>query len=132
MGRLKQSLLDRAEDFAVRVLDVAEVLEGTRVVRRIVDQLVGCGTSVGANLAEADEAMSDPDFFKCIGVSLKESNETRYWLRLIGRKGWVKPSRLTDLRTEAEELKRILGAVLTSKRARKLRTPDHPSDLPVC
>ncbi len=120
MGRLRQPLMDRVDDFAARILDVAEDLERKRVARRVVDQVIGSGTGVGANLAEADEAMSDADFFRCIGISLKESNETRYWLRLIARKRWITPTRLADLSTEADQIKRILGAMVSSKRSRRL------------
>jgi len=122
MGRLKQRLVDRVDDVAVRVLDVAEDLERKSVARRVVDQVIGSGTGVGANLAEADEAMSDADFFECVGISLKESNETRYWLRLIARKGWIRPARLTNLSGEADQIKRMLGAVVSSRRARRLAT----------
>jgi four helix bundle protein len=117
MGRLQQKLVDRVDDFAVRALEVAEAIEGMRVTRRIVDQLAGSGSSVGANLAEADEAMSNRDFFKCIGTCLKETNETRFWLRIIARKGWVRPRRLDALRAEADELKRIFGAIVKKPRS---------------
>lgn len=81
MGRLKDDMLERVERYADRVLDVTEALERSRRPRRVVDQMTGSGTSVGANAFEADEAMSAKDFIKCLGVILKELNETRFWLR---------------------------------------------------
>jgi four helix bundle protein len=118
MGRLRQELIDRVDEFAIRVIDVAEELGRRRAAWRVVDQLVGSGTAIGANLAEADEAMSNPDFFKCVGISLKESSETGYWLRIIAKKGWIKPARLASLASESDQIKRILGAMLSSKRSR--------------
>lgn len=120
MGRLKPQLLERVESFADRVLDVVEALQRKRVNRRVLDQLTGCGTSVGANVFEADEAMSRPDFCKCLALSVKELSETRYWMRLSGRRGWVKPSQLSALQAESIELSRILGTIIIRSRRQPL------------
>ncbi len=86
MGRLRLELLDRIEAFSHAVLDVVGLMDDQGVSRRIVDQLAASGTSVGANVFEADEAMSRKDFVKCLSIAAKELSETRYWLRLaIGR-----------------------------------------------
>lgn len=71
MGRLKPEMLTRIDDFSDRVLDVVEVLEKQGRPRRVIEQLAGCGTSVGANLCEADEAMSRPDFVKTLCIVIK-------------------------------------------------------------
>jgi four helix bundle protein len=118
MGRLSSELLERVESFSHRVVDVSEVIEKQRRARRVIDQLVGCGTSVGANAWEADEAMSRPDFCRVLGIVIKEIVETRYWLRFVGKRGWVNPERLSLLDREALELKRIFGAMLTRTRKR--------------
>jgi four helix bundle protein len=119
MGRLQASFLERVESFADRVLDVVEALPA-RASRRIVDQMVGAGTAVGANVFEADEALSRKDFCKCLGIAAKELSETRYWLRLAGRRGWVPVVRLSSLEAESHELRRILGTMITrTVRARK-------------
>jgi four helix bundle protein len=118
MPRLQPELLQRFEGFADRVLHVAASLEEAKVSRRIVDQVIGSGTSVGANVFEADEAMSRADFTKSCSIALKELNETRYWLRMIGRNGWVKPARLEGLEQESLELKRILGSMIARTKRR--------------
>jgi four helix bundle protein len=122
---LHAEFLDRVERFADRVLDVTDALESKRVSRRIMDQIAASGTSVGANTFEADEAMSRKDFCKALGIANKELNETRFWLRLFVRREWLAPARLADLLTEAEELKKILGAMIA-----KTRTNDESSDEP--
>jgi len=94
MGRLKQELLDRVEHYADRVLDVADTLESLGKPARIISQVSGSGTSVGANAFEADEAMSAKDFIKCLGIVMKELNETRFWLRRCESRGWIAASRL--------------------------------------
>ena len=78
VGRLQQELMERAESFSHRVVDVAESLEQQKRSRRIIDQMIGSGTSVGANVCESDEALSRPDFCKGLAIALKELGETRY------------------------------------------------------
>ena|SRR5712671_2746739 len=116
MGRLKETFLDRAESFADRVLDVVDAIEGKSRSKRIVDQMSGSGTAVGANTFEADEALSRPDFCKCLGIALKELNETRFWLRLVARRQWLPESRLSALQKEALELRHVLGSMVARTR----------------
>lgn len=118
MGRLRETTLDRLESFGDRVLAVAEELQKQRRFNRVVEQLVGAGTSPAANAFEADEAMSTRDFVKCISIALKELNECRYWLRAIGRRGWIRASRLDPLVAEATELKLIFSAMIVRTRRR--------------
>lgn len=115
MARLQEQLLERIERFADRVLDVAAELDAAGVSWscRIVDQLIGSGTSVGANVFEADEAMSRPDFVKCLCIASKELNETRFWVRMIARGQWLKPARLAPPLAEIEELRKILGTMIS-------------------
>lgn len=117
MGRLEEQLLGRAEAFCDRVIRVAEAVAKEGISRRVVDQMMGSGTAVAANLFEADEAMSRADFVKCLAISVKELNETRFWLRLVGRNGWVAAARLDGLEAESVELKRILGTMIAKVKA---------------
>ena len=117
MGRLQIDTLDRVECFCDRVLDVVAEIERQHVSRRILDQMTGAGTAVGANLYEADEAMSRKDFVKCLCIANKELNETRFWVRLVGRRGWVNSTRLSPLLEEINELRRVLGSIITKTSA---------------
>ena len=114
--RLSKALVDRTESLAHRAVDVAEVLAKQRRFPRIVDQLVGSGTSVGANATEADEAMSAKDFCKSLGTVLKELGETAFWIRFAAKRGWITGSRLAPLHQECEELKKIFGTMLARTR----------------
>ena len=115
---MQEQLLERVESFCDRVLHVAEALDEERVSRRVVDRVIGSGTSVGANVFEADEAMSRADFVKCMAIASKELNETRFWLRLISRHQWVSASRLGDLMDEVDELKRVFGSIIARSKKR--------------
>lgn len=118
MPRLNAELLDRVERFSDRVLDVVDALPARTVRARIIDQIAGAGTSVGANVFEADEAVSRADFCKCLGIAAKELSETRFWIRLVGRRGWIKAGRLVGLEAECQQLRRILGTMIARTRAR--------------
>ena len=118
MARLQESLLERVERFADRMLDVTEAMERRAVRERLIDQVAAAGTSVGANLFEADEALSRADFCKCLGICVKELNECRYWLRLVGRRGWIPVKSLKPLEGECDESRRILGTMISRTRAK--------------
>ncbi len=115
-GRLQPEFLERTEVFSDRCVAAAEQLLKDGRFTRLVDQFAASATSVGANIAEADEAMSAKDFRKCITIAIKELAETRYWMRLFIRRQWLPESRLAPLLSEAHELKRILGSILTKTR----------------
>ena len=122
MGRLKQEMLDRTEVFADRMLNVVQALEKNRVYGRIVDQMVGCGTSVGANTAEADQAVSSNDFCKTLGIVLKELGESRFWMRMCVRRRWFSSRALSGLQDESLALSKILGSMVSRTRAKSRRT----------
>ncbi len=116
MGRFRGDLKARVAAFMDRAVDVAMMMPRDRRLDRVVDQLMGASTSVGANLAEADEAMSARGFCKSLAIVLKELNETRFWFELIGRKNWIANSRLAPVLTEADEMKRIIGTIIRNTR----------------
>jgi four helix bundle protein len=60
--------------------------------------------------------MSRRDFTKSLCISIKELNETIFWLRLIGRREWIAQARLTELLEESVQIKRILGAIVARSR----------------
>ena len=116
MGRLSLELRDRAEVFGNRMLDVVQALERKRVYARVIDQMVGCGTSVGANACEADQAMSPPDFCKALGVVVKELGESQYWLRTCTRRTWLSGRRFDPLHEEATQLSKIFSTMIIRTR----------------
>jgi four helix bundle protein len=118
MSRLRDELLERVEVFGDRGLRLAEALDERQVSRRVSDQIVGCFTSVGANVYEAHEAMSDKDFVGALGVAIKEASESRYWLRLSRRRGYFTARKLQPLEQEALELVKVLGAIIFKAKRR--------------
>jgi four helix bundle protein len=120
MSRVRGELLERVEAFGDRGLQLAEALDKKRIFRRVSDQIAGCFTSVGANVYEGHEAMSDKDFVRAMGVAIKEASESRYWIRMAIRRKYFQENRLRPLEQEAQGLIKIFGAIIFRT---KRRTP---------
>jgi len=78
-------LEERTARFGETVIDFARTIPQNPVTNRIISQLVGAGTSVGANYVEADDAVSKKEFLKNIGTCRKEARETKHFLRMAVR-----------------------------------------------
>jgi len=90
-------LEERTARFGEAVIDFAKKIPVRPLTERIINQLVGAGTSVGANYDEADDAVSKKEFLKCIGTCKKEARESKHFLRMTARA-------VPELRSEAREL----------------------------
>lgn len=118
MARLNPVVIERAEKLAHRIVDVADELEAQHRSRRVIDQLIGCGTSVAANANEADEAMSRADFRRALAISVRELAEAGFWLRFVVERGWIAPARLEVLKAEVAGLRRVFGSMIARVRRR--------------
>jgi four helix bundle protein len=78
-------LEERTAKFGEVVVDFAKTIPQGAVTNRIISQLVGAATSVGANYVEADDSVSKKEFLKCIGTCKKEARETKHFLRMVVR-----------------------------------------------
>lgn len=109
------ALSERLWDFAVRIGKVVDALPDSRLGRHVAGQLVRCGTSSAPNYDEGCAAESRADFVHKLGIALKEMKETRGWLRFIVKAGLLGAKRIDPIRTEAEELAKILAkSILTA------------------
>jgi four helix bundle protein len=115
-----QDIRDRTFAFACRVARLCLDLETRPGTRSIVEQLLKSGTSIGANLEEAKAGSSKRDFVKYVEISLREARETVYWLRIFLALQLGPKSEVQDLRGEAEQIARILGAIVVSSKPRLL------------
>lgn len=108
-------ICERSFEFAVRIVALCQHLDATPGVGRVLGrQLLRSGTSVGANIEEAQAGQSKADFISKASIALKEARETVYWLRLLAAAKVFPDARLSPLKTEAEELSRIIGAIIVS------------------
>ena len=104
-------LEERTAQFGETVIDFVRAVPQNAVTNRIISQLVGAATSVGANYVEADDAVSKKEFLKSIGTCRKEKHETKHFLRMIVR---AVPELKPEARTlwlEAKELHLIFSKI---------------------
>src|SRR5436853_2390628 len=97
-----------------RIIKLVEALPNTLVGRRIGDQLLRSGTSVGANYEEARGAQSSADFIHKLQLSLKELRESHYWLLLLSRAKTLPPDQLGELINESHQLRAILSKAVAT------------------
>jgi len=107
-------LEERTARFGEMIIDFAKTIPQNPVTNRIIGQLIGAGTSVGANYVEADDAISKKEFLKSIGTCRKEARETKHFLRMAVRAvPELKPQART-IWTEARELHLIFSKIWRS------------------
>ena len=102
--------------FATRIVNLCRFLDKERRGKHIVDQIMRSGMSIGANYAEAECAISDSDFLAKLYISLKECNETLYWLRLLRSVNDLEEKQFQSIYDDGEELKRMLVTIIKTKR----------------
>jgi len=104
---------ERAFEFACRIVRLHRALTRKRGTDRVAaNQLLRAGTSIGANLEEANAAQSKPDFIAKARISLKEAREANYWLRLIEATEGVNVERIHPLVQESHEIVAILTTIV--------------------
>ncbi len=111
----------RTRAFALRVIRLAESLPNTPTAKVIRNQMLRCGPSVGANYRAACRAKSKADFAAKMGIVEEEADETVYWIDLLIDAGILKPTRVTDLLKEADEILAItVSSIKSAKGLRKV------------
>ena len=98
-------------NFSIRIVGLCKFLNEEKHEYRIADQMFRSGTSIGANVAEAQCAISKSDFIAKLYISLKEANETLYWLRLLQRTQFINNRQFESVNNDCEELKRMLVSI---------------------
>ncbi len=82
----------------------------------LADQILRSGTSIGANVHEAQSSGTKKDFAYKMNIALKEARETHYWLYVIAESDIVPDSRLKDIKTELDEITRMLVSIVKTSR----------------
>jgi four helix bundle protein len=111
-GRFRGDLPDRSFRFGCVVIDLVDQLPSNVTGWTLAKQLIRSGTSIGANVAEADHAISEAEFIHRCSIARKEAAETRYWLRLCQAKKLIREEPVALALAEADELVRILATIV--------------------
>lgn len=111
----KYDLEERTAKFGEAVIDFVKTMPVNLITTPLITQVVRSSTSVGANYCEADDSSSRKDFRYRIGVCLRETKETKHWLRMIARAESSLKDAARPLWQEAKELQLIFGAIARRK-----------------
>ena len=109
-------LKEKSYAFALRIVKAYKHLSHEKEFV-LSKQLLRAGTSIGANVTEANQAQSRPDFISKLGIALKETVETEYWLNLLRDGQFLTKSQADSLVTDCLELKAILTAAIKTTKA---------------
>jgi four helix bundle protein len=111
---------ERTFGFALEIVRFCRTLDSKPgTFRSLGRQLLRSGTSIGANVQEAQAGQSRADFISKYAVALKEARETIYWLRIIKGSGYALDTDSKNLLQEADEIARIVGSIIVSTKKNK-------------
>ena len=96
--------------FAVRIVRLYQYLCQDKKEYVLSRQLLKSGTSIGANLAESECAISKKDFLSNIYIALKECSETLYWLDLLQETGYLSQAEYLSIKSDCEEIRKMLSS----------------------
>lgn len=107
----EQTVAYKSENFAVRVIKLYKILCGREKGYDLFRQMLRSGTSIGANVAEAECAISKKDFLSKNYIALKECQETLYWLRLLYKTEYITEIEYNSMDKDCEELRKMLSSI---------------------
>ena len=112
-------LTDKSLTFAVRIVKLNQYLTYTKHEFVISKQIIRSGTSIGANICEANYAQSKSDFISKLHIALKETAETEYWIRLLFLSALIDEKLSSSLLDDCLDIKHLLIASLSTAKGTK-------------
>ncbi|NES70808.1 MAG: four helix bundle protein [Okeania sp. SIO2D1] len=113
---MKSVVYDKAYGFAIRIVNAYKHLCQEKKEFVLSKQLLRSGTSIGANIAEANGAISQADFRAKMSIAYKECLETKYWLSLLHDTGYINSKAFESIDNDAQEISKMLWKILKSSK----------------
>ena len=110
------AVVEKSFAFAVRIVNLNKYLNEAKKEFVLSKQLLRSGTSIGANIAEAEQAQSAPDFVAKMSIALKETSETKYWIKLLTATDYLNDSESISILNDCVELEKILVSIIKSSK----------------
>ncbi len=102
---------NKSFQFAVRTVNLYKHLTTDKKEYVMSKQLLKCGTSIGANVAEAEKGQTKADFYAKLSIALKEAHETHYWLRLLNETDYLTEKEFVSMEKDIKEIIALLIAI---------------------
>ena len=109
---MEKAVQDKSFRFSVRIVNLCKYLQTEKKEYVLSKQILRCGTSIGANIAEAQQAQSRLDFISKLNISLKEAYETNYWLRLLHETQYLETEAFQSIFADCCELEKLLISII--------------------
>ena len=113
---MDHTIQEKSFHFAIRIVNLCKYLQTEKKEFILSKQLLRSGTSIGANVSEAQQAQSRPDFINKLNIALKESAETEYWLRLLYATDYLSSDQFNSIFADSNEVKSLLVAIVKSSK----------------
>lgn len=107
----------KSYDFAIRIVNLHKYLNRQKEIHSLSNQMLRNGTAIGALIQEAVHAQSKADFLNKMNVSLKEANETMYWIRLLHSTHYLKDNEFASIHKDCEEIVKLLASIVKTTKA---------------
>ena len=114
---MDQTVEKKSFQFSVQIVKLCRCLRNEQKEFILSNQLLRSGTSIGANVAEAQQAQSRADFVSKISIALKEAVETDYWLRLLSVSDYISKSDFDFFISECREIQKMLTAIVKTTKS---------------
>lgn len=108
----------KSKSFALRIIKFCKLLDEKKEYI-ISKQLFRCGTSIGANVRESNNAQSTADFINKLSIALKEADETSYWLELLVESEMIDQQQYEELIIDVKEIIAILTSSIKTLKSKK-------------
>ena len=112
----KNITANKSYAFALRIIKLYKYLVSDKKEFVLSKQILRSGTSVGANIREAEHAQSKKDFINKMNIALKEANETEYWLMLLKDSDYISEDSFNSIHPDSVELIKLLASIVKSSK----------------
>lgn len=113
----KNAVLEKSFNFSIRIIKLYKhIKQKDRDIEPLLKQVLRSGTSIGANITEAQSAYTKKDFINKLGISLKEARESEYWIKLLTATNHLDKSESASIQKDCEELIKLLTTIIKSSK----------------
>lgn len=117
---MKENIIkDKSFNFALRIVKLFQYLGESKKEFVLSKQLLRCGTSIGALVREAEQAESKADFIHKLSISLKEANESEYWIELLFKANYIEANEYQSVNADLQEILKILVSIIKTSKTQK-------------
>lgn len=114
---MKENIIkNKSFNFALKIVKLCQYLVDTKKEYVLSKQMLRSGTSIGANIREAEHAQSKSDFIHKMSIALKEANETDYWIELLHKSGTIDDLQFESMNGDIAELLKMLVSIVKTSR----------------